>query len=88
MRYFKIISIDYNKNWSDMRGFLIILQYNDFNQISDADLMTIAQSMGDSPVHPLDGNIEYINYQNTLFINVKNIIQSSYGFSDPNMESW
>jgi len=71
-----------------MRGFLIILQYNDFNQISDADLITIVQSMGDSPVHPLDGNIEYSNYQNTLSNTVKNIFQSTYGFSDANMASW
>ena len=82
------LSIDYNKNWSDMRGFLIILQYNDFNQISDADLITIVQSMGNSPVHPLDGNIEYSNYQNTLSNTVKNIFQSTYGFSDANMASW
>ena len=81
-------SVDYNRHWSDMRGYTIALQYNDFKQISDSNLLIIVETMGDTPIHPSDGTIMFSNYQSALVETVKSIFQSTYGFSNVNMEGW
>ena len=43
------VSANYNKNWSSLRGLIISLQFNDFKNISDEDLLNIVRQVGENP---------------------------------------
>jgi len=79
---------DLNKHWAEMRGFTIALQYNDFKLISDSQLNTIVDAMGDAPVHPSDGATAFGTYHGVNLATIKSTLQAAYGFSDSNMSGW
>ena len=83
-----IASATLNIHWAEMRGFTIALQYNDMKLISDADLITLAITMGKGPVYPESGETEFYTYHGQLLSTVKTILQNAYGFSDANMDDW
>jgi len=56
-------SADYNKHWSEMRGFIVSLQYN-LTNLSEADLDAIVTLVGIAPVYP--GDAGYSDYEGSL----------------------
>ena len=56
-------SADYNKHWSEMRGFIVSLQYN-LTNLSEADLDAIVTLVGNAPVYPVDAG--YSDYEGSL----------------------
>ena len=82
------VSVNYNKNWSSLRGLLISLQFNDFKNISDSDLLNVVQQVGENPVYPNDGTMLFRNYQTEINDIIKNIFQTTYDFSDYCIQNW
>tara|TARA_A100001388_G_scaffold277502_1_gene269029 strand:+ start:2630 stop:3949 length:1320 start_codon:yes stop_codon:yes gene_type:complete len=81
-------SVNYNKNWSSLRGLIISLQFNDFKNISDLDLLNLVQQVGENPVYPNDGTMLFRNYQTEINDMIKNIFQTTYDFSDYCIQNW
>ena len=73
-------SVNYNKNWSSLRGLIISLQFNDSKNISDVDLLNIVQQVGENPVCANDGTVVFRNYQTEINDIIKRIFQTTYNF--------
>ena len=82
------VSANYNKNWSSLRGLIISLQFNDFKNISDLDLLNVVQQVGENPIYPNDGTTLFRNYQTGINDMIKNIFQTTYNFSDYCLQNW
>ncbi|MGM0587159.1 MAG: DUF4856 domain-containing protein [Bacteroidota bacterium] len=74
---------EYNEHWAEMRAFVIVLQYNPYKQITDGELQTLANLMGDQPAT----QSEFDSYATDLET-ARDNLQSIYGFSDTNVNNW
>ena len=76
-----------NEHWSEMKAFVYVLQYNNDKMISDEDLSQLDQLIGEAPPYylPDSQNADDVrsNYQDA-----KEILKSTYEFSDENMGNW
>ena len=71
---------DLNKHWSEMRAFALALQFNYYKQISDSDLETIIDDMGNVP----QSSIEY----SLVLDNIKTMLGDTYGFGSNDLLNW
>ena len=76
-----------NAHWSEMRGYTMALQFNPFKQISDAQLVDMADIMGMNPPISAPGSGDYQKFLSDYAM-LKSTLQSVYGFSNDNMENW
>ncbi len=75
---------DYAKHWSELKGFLISLQYGsaDYQLISTNDLTAIHTEVGEKPEV-----VDFAAYQ-TKLTNVANDLRLIYNFDATNVSSW
>jgi hypothetical protein len=75
-----------NKHWAEMRAFTMALQFNPFKLISDAQLSSLSDMMGDSPVYREDAN--YSAYLDALKNTALPMLQQVYGFAAADVAAW
>ena len=76
-----------NEHWSEMKAFVYVLQYNDDKMISDADLSRLDELVGQAPPYYLP-NSQEANSVRSDYDEIKQLMKSTYGFSDTNLASW
>ena len=70
-------------DWSKMRGHAIALQYNNSNIISNSDLLTVINLMGNFPPD-VDSMPSYLVELTTI----KEMFKSIYSFTDNDLANW
>lgn len=76
-------SSDINKHWSEMRAFAMALQFNSFKLITDSDLNSIVELMGNNPPTADDFAIYSDNLNS-----IKTTLQNTYMFTDNDLVNW
>jgi hypothetical protein len=76
-----------NKEWAEMKGYAIGLQFNPAKQITTAQLEQFHALVGDAPPYAVPGTAEYDRAVADLNA-AKAILKQAYGFSDANMANW
>lgn len=72
------------KHWSELKGFLVSLQFNRLSPLTDAQHEEVNSLIGDAPVL-VDANVA------TYLADLKkarDIMQTAYGFDAENVEKW
>jgi hypothetical protein len=81
------VFVDHAKHWSEMKGFMLGLQFNPKRLISDARIGDIHVAIGDAPVlstATMQARLDYI----AALENARGILMTAYGFTQDNVESW
>lgn len=78
---------DLNEHWAEGKGFAFALQFNPFRAITDSQLEQLHALIGDVPPYALPGSEEAEAAAADLNA-ARDLLQSVYGFADPNMEAW
>ncbi len=68
-----------------MKGFALSLQFSPVAQITIADLTTVHEKLGQTPVR--DAGVAADAYLIAL-TEARDILQAAYGFSDNNVTNW
>lgn len=79
-----------NREWASMLGFVQMLQYRNVSgdtPLTDEDLEMILNAVGGSPNYATEGTAEQLAYIEDLE-EVKDLLQTVYGFSDIEVEEW
>lgn len=81
---------DLYKHWSEMRGFTVALQYgaSNFQLVNDADLATIATTMGNSLADILEGGDTEINDYIEELESIALTLRLTYNFDSSNTANW
>jgi len=74
-----------NRNWSAMKSWIAMLKYN--SNIHLTKLIEVCEDMGEAPVYYTPGSLEADAYLLRLDI-IKSVFQTTYGFSDTQMQEW
>jgi hypothetical protein len=77
---------DVAKHWSELKGFLVSLQFNPRSPLTEADLIEANTLIGDAPVLTND-NGEVADYLDDL-ISARDILEAAYGFDSENVANW
>ncbi|MCH2158682.1 MAG: DUF4856 domain-containing protein [Oleiphilaceae bacterium] len=72
------------KHWSELKGFVMGLQFNPNALISITDIETINTNLGDAPVLSTADTTTINNYRASLIAS-RDILQAAYNFADENM---
>ena len=75
---------DTAKHWSELKGFVISLQFSRFSPLTDAQHEEVNSLIGDAPVLTAD---DVAAYQAKL-IQARGILGIAYGFDTENVENW
>ncbi|MBC8144124.1 MAG: DUF4856 domain-containing protein, partial [bacterium] len=73
--------------WSEMKGYVIALQFNSLKTISDARLNELHTLIGSKPVIADAASAENVDYRASI-TSARAIIKSVYGFTDAQMNAW
>ena len=76
-----------NTHWAEMKGYAFALQYNPFKAITDAQLSSLHELVGDAPAYAAPGSDAAASAVSDL-LEARDILQSAYGFSDANASAW
>lgn len=78
-----------NEHWAEMKGFAYALQYNNLGvrQISDDQLKTLHELIGNAPVYAAAGTEESEDFKSDLN-EAKQLLQQVFGFSSGNLANW
>lgn len=68
---------DHTKHWAELKGFLLTLQFNPRSQISDADLVTVHDTVGVAPVLPADSGADQ---RVADLVAARDLLAGAYGF--------
>lgn len=68
---------DLAKHWSELKGFLLGLQFNPASPLSDADFVAVNNLVGDQPDFSVSGKASYITGLETA----RTTLQGAYGFT-------
>ncbi len=79
--------VGYRHEWSELKGFLIALQYNSAKMITDAQLTQLHTLVGSAPTVNAAGTSEHTAYV-TAIDSAAAILKSAYGFTDAQMSGW
>lgn len=71
------VFVDHAKHWSELKGFLLTLQFNPRAQVSRETLSTIHDLVGRAPVSPLDPDADA--YAQDL-VTARGLLADAYGF--------
>jgi hypothetical protein len=72
------------KHWSELKGFALVLQFNPRSPLSASDLQRLHQKIGDAPMTSADG----LEQARADLVDMRDILQSTYGFADEDMAAW
>jgi hypothetical protein len=75
----------FQDSWGEAKAFAWALQFNDTSDLSDSELESIHDLIGNDP--PYSEGVDASTYKNDLE-EVKSDIQSAYGFADANVSAW
>jgi hypothetical protein len=83
---------DYNflshaKDWSELKGFALSLQFNPRSPLNDADFATLHAKIGDAPVLPTAEDGAAADYEAAL-LEARSILQIAYDFDGDNVLGW
>ena len=73
------------KHWSELKGFLLTLQFNPRKAISDADLRAVHDAVGQAPALPGAANADQYR---TGLMTARSTIGRAYGFAQDNLTTW
>lgn len=76
-----------NKQWAEMKGYAIGLQFNPAKQITTTQLEQLHALVGNAPLYAVPGTAEYDRAVADLNA-AKAILRQAYNFSDANMAGW
>lgn len=74
--------VDHAKHWSELKGFLLTLQFSPHSPLEDGELAGMHDQVGTAPVHP--GAPEAAAYQDGLR-SVRSLLGGAYGFDAANL---
>lgn len=72
------------KEWSEMKGFALALQFNPRSPVGDADFALLHQKMGDRPEFDTGDLAAY----ETSLLEARTILQTAYGFDAADTAAW
>jgi hypothetical protein len=75
----------FEDSWGEAKAFVWALQFNETGELSDSELQTIHDKIGNDP--PYSEGVDASTY-NTDLAEVKQTIQETYGFSEANVQAW
>ena len=83
------------KHWSELKGFVLSLQFSPFSPFRDADvtavdlndLISVYSLIGTAPVLATDGQAAIDAYLTSL-LQARNILQAAYAFDAENVANW
>ena len=79
-----VATADLAKHWSELKGFLLGLQFNPASPLSDADFVAVNNLVGDQPDFSVTGKTAYITGLETA----RTTLQVAYGFDAAVAASW
>lgn len=75
---------DHAKEWSEMKGFALSMQFNPRSPMTDADFATLHALLGDAPVLP-SGGAEAISAYREDLRSARALLGDAYGFDAANL---
>ncbi len=76
--------LDHAKHWSELKGFVLILQFNPRKKLSDADFASVHDKVGVAPVLEAAGTAALDEYKQKLR-EARGTLASAYGFDPKNV---
>lgn len=76
-----------NEHWSEAKGFAYALQFNPARSITDADLQSLHTLLGDAPTYAEPGS-DAAKAARSDLEQARTLLQTTYGFSDVNVQNW
>lgn len=77
----------YNKEWSELKGFLYILQFNPLGAISTSELTELHTLVGDAPLYAEVGTEPNTSYRTDL-MTARTKLQTIFSFTTEDVENW
>ena len=78
---------DLNAHWAEAKAFVIAIQFNPFKALTDSQLETLHEYLGDAPPYSAPGSQKAADAVKDLEA-ARSLLQEAYGFSDANAKGW
>ena len=75
---------DLAKHWSELKGFLVSLQFNPRSPLSEANFINVNTLVADAPVLTAENVDAYV----TDLESARDILQTAYNFTSENVTNW
>jgi len=83
----KYLFTNFAKFWSEMKGYGFAFQFNPNGIMTDKDFDQMHALMGEKPVVP-HSEVQKVNQYKNQLLKARNILQTTYDFSDENVKNW